>query len=157
MKYTYCDWVTELIDNFPIRCPPSIFNFQLPSTQPQKNIYMFHNHPLELLVFFFHEQRLWLEQSVLEILWKRKTKGLLCCDEAFLSRDWVWAWRNLSHSRRPTIQQTLPSQTYYCTRAHYSCGESHLGVKGNKCFFNWNTGISSCFLPMLYESPVPIV
>lgn len=58
---------------------------------------------------------------------------------------------------RPTIQQTLPLQTYYCPGARHSCGESHLGVRGNKCFFNWNSGISSCFLPVLYESPVPIV
>lgn len=69
----------------------------------------------------------------------------------------AWAWLNLSHNQEPTIRQTLPLQTYYCTGARYSCGESHLGVRGNKCFFNWNSGISSCFLPMLYESPVPIV
>lgn len=50
-----------------------------------------------------------------------------------------------------------PLQTHYCTGARHSCGESHLSVRGNKCFFNWNSAISSCFLLMLYESPVPIV
>lgn len=88
---------------------------------------------------------------------KGKTKGLLCCNETCLSRDQTWAGLNLSHNRRPTIQQTLPSQTRHCAGARHSCGESHLGVRGNKCFFNWNSGISSCFLPVLYESPVPIV
>lgn len=27
------------------------------------------------------------------------------------------------------------------------------GVGRNKCFFNWNSAVSSCFLPTLYESP----
>lgn len=93
----------------------------------------------------------------LEILWKSKTKGLLCSNEACPSRDRAWARLNLSHNREPTMKQTLPWCSDYCAGARHSCGESHLGVGGNKCFFNWNTGISSCFLHVFYESPVPIV
>lgn len=105
---------------------------------------------------------LWLERGVggggrLEILWKSKTKGLLCSNEACPSRDRAWARLNLSHNREPTMKQTLPWCSDYCAGARHSCGESHLGVGGNKCFFNWNTGISSCFLHVFYESPVPIV
>lgn len=99
--------------------------------------------------FFMNRGYDW-RQGVLEILWKGKTKDLLCCDKAYPSRDRAWAWLNLSHNQRPTIQQTLPLQTYYCTGAHHSCGESHLGVRGNKCFFNWNSVLahvsSQCFM-----------
>lgn len=118
---------------------------------------MFHLHPLELSAFFFMNSIYdWTREW-----WKSFEKGKQKVSSVVI--------KHTSQETGPGPDSTFhtidsqqynkpcPLQTYYCTGARRSCGESHLSVRGNKCFFNWNSAISSCFLLMLYESPVPIV